>query len=94
MKCQNSNFEQNEKLRIYTATSRATTKTLTQVGKAKNLIARVRYASCKYSNNPKKVGKEEERNDNNKTVTKNRGDKKQTTKQRPIYNYINNFTKC
>lgn len=30
---------------IYIVISRATTKTLTEVGKAKNLIPRVRYAS-------------------------------------------------
>lgn len=59
---------------IYIVISRATTKALTEVGKAKNPIARVRYASCKYSNNPNKVRKG--RTDEWQQQNNNRGDEK------------------
>ena len=34
--------------------SRESTKTLVEISEAENPIPRVRYASCKYSNNPNK----------------------------------------
>lgn len=69
--------------------SRATMKTLMEIGKAKNPKAKVWYVSWKYSNNPNKGRKErkEEWQQKQKPEVTNE-------KQRPTSNYISTFTKC